>query len=253
MHKLTGPHPLFLISYECILWKRIHEGVLKMKLSQAKLAKYMDHTMLKPDATADMIDQTIAEARHYNTASVCVNPYWVHRVHEGLAGTTVNTCTVVGFPLGATSTASKVFETKQALTDGADEIDMVINIGELKSGHDQAVEHDIRAVAEATHAHGKLLKVIIETCLLTDAEKVKACQLVVKAGADFVKTSTGFSTAGAKVADVKLMRQTVGPDFKIKAAGGIHSLAEAYAMIEAGANRLGVSAAVKILQEAAQQ
>lgn len=224
-----------------------------MKLSQAQLAKYMDHTMLKPAATPAMIDQTIAEAKQYNTASVCVNPYWVARVHAGLAGTTVNTCTVVGFPLGATTTASKVAETKQALADGADEIDMVINIGELKAGHDQAVEHDIRAVADVTHAQGKLLKVIIETCLLTDAEKVKACQLVVKAGADFVKTSTGFSTAGATVADVQLMRQTVGPDFKIKAAGGIHHLAEAYALIEAGANRLGVSAAVAILQEAANQ
>ena len=222
-----------------------------MKLTQAQLAKYMDHTMLKPEATAEMIDKTVAEARKYNTASVCINPYWVKRVHEGLAGTDINTCTVIGFPLGATSTASKVFETKQAIEDGADEIDMVI--GELKGGNDQAVEDDIRAVAEATHEKGKLLKVIIENCLLTDEEKTRASKLTVKGGADFVKTSTGFSTSGAKVEDVKLMREAVGPDFKIKAAGGIHSLAEAYAMIEAGANRLGVSASVKILEEAAKQ
>lgn len=145
-----------------------------MKLTQAQLAKYMDHTMLKPEATAEMIDKTVEEARKYNTASVCINPYWVKRVHEGLEGTDVNTCTVIGFPLGATSTASKVFETKQAIADGADEIDMVINIGELKGGNDQAVEDDIRAVAEATHAEGKLLKVIIENCLLTDEEKKRA-------------------------------------------------------------------------------
>ena len=222
-----------------------------MKLTQAQLAKYMDHTMLKPEATAEMIDKTVEEARKYNTASVCINPYWVKRVHEGLEGTDVNTC--IGFPLGATSTASKVFETKQAIADGADEIDMVINIGELKGGNDQAVEDDIRAVAEATHAEGKLLKVIIENCLLTDEEKKRASKLTVKGGADFVKTSTGFSTSGAKAQDVKLMREAVGPDFKIKAAGGIHSLAEAYDMIEAGANRLGVSASVKILEEAAKQ
>ncbi len=224
-----------------------------MKLTQAQLAKYMDHTMLKPEATADMIDKTVAEARKYNTASVCINPYWVKRVHEGLQGTDINTCTVIGFPLGATSTASKVFETKQAIEDGADEIDMVINIGELKGKNDQAVEDDIRAVAEATHKKGKLLKVIIENCLLTNEEKTRACKLTVKGGADFVKTSTGFSTSGAKAQDVKLMREAVGPDFKIKAAGGIHSLAEAYDMIEADANRLGVSASVKILEEAAKQ
>lgn len=224
-----------------------------MKLTQAQLAKYMDHTMLKPEATAEMIDKAIAEARKYNTASVCINPYWVKRTHEGLKGTDINTCTVIGFPLGATSTASKVFETQKAIEDGADEVDMVINIGELKGGHDQAVEDDIHAVAEAAHEKGKLLKVIIENCLLTDDEKRRACQLTVKGGADFVKTSTGFSTSGAKAEDVKLMREAVGPDFKIKAAGGIHSLKEAYSMIEAGANRLGVSASVQILEEAAKQ
>lgn len=220
-----------------------------MKLSTAQLAKYMDHTMLKPDATEAMIDQTIQEAIKYNTASVCVNPYWVKKVSVALAETTVNPCAVIGFPLGANATSIKVAETNQVIDDGATEVDMVINIGELKAGHDEVVAADIQAVAEATHAKGALLKVIIENCLLTDDEKVRACQLTVQAGADFVKTSTGFSKWGAKVEDVKLMRQTVGPDFKIKAAGGIHSLAEAEAMIDAGADRLGVSASVAILKE----
>ncbi|GKT03539.1 deoxyribose-phosphate aldolase [Furfurilactobacillus entadae] len=224
-----------------------------MKLTQAELAKYMDHTMLKPEATEAMIDRTIAEAREYNTASVCINPYWVKRVHEGLAGTDVATCTVIGFPLGANTTAVKVFETNDSIDDGADEVDMVINIGELKSNHDDVVLADIKAVADATHAKGKLLKVIIENALLTDDEKRRASELTVKGGADFVKTSTGFSTFGARVQDVELMRKAVGPDFKIKAAGGIHSLADAYNMIEAGANRLGVSASVAILKEAAEQ
>lgn len=223
-----------------------------MSLTVAELAKYMDHTLLKPEATADQIEQTIQEAIKYNTASVCVNPYWVKKVHDELEGTTVNTCTVVGFPLGATSTQSKVDETKTALKDGADEIDMVINIGELKAGHDDAVQADIKAVADATHEAGKLLKVIIETALLTDEEKTRASQLTVAGDADFVKTSTGFSTSGAKAEDVKLMREAVGPDFKIKAAGGMHSLADALSMIDAGADRLGVSASVQILEEAKQ-
>ncbi|GEK27913.1 deoxyribose-phosphate aldolase [Furfurilactobacillus siliginis] len=224
-----------------------------MKLSVEELAKYMDHTMLKAEATEAMIDETIAEARDNNTASVCINPYWVSRVHAGLAGTDIATCTVIGFPLGANTTAVKVFETNEAIDNGADEIDMVINIGELKSNHDDIVEADIKAVADATHAKGKLLKVIIENALLTDDEKRRASELTVKGGADFVKTSTGFSTSGAKVEDVKLMRATVGPDFKIKAAGGIHTLEDAYGMIEAGANRLGVSASVEILKEAKAQ
>ncbi|HAT55022.1 MAG TPA: deoxyribose-phosphate aldolase [Lactobacillus sp.] len=221
-----------------------------MTLTVAQLAKYMDHTMLKPEATAAMIDKTIAEARKYNTASVCINPYWVARVHKGLADTDIATCTVIGFPLGASTTATKVFETNDALENGADEIDMVINIGELKSNDDDAVLADIKAVADATHAKGKLLKVIIENALLTDEEKRRASELTVKGGADFVKTSTGFSTSGAKAEDVRLMRETVGPDFKIKAAGGMHTLADALAMIDAGANRLGVSASVAILEEA---
>ena len=221
-----------------------------MKLNRNQLAKYLDHTMLKPDATVAMIDQTVDEAIKYQTASVCINPYWVKRVHQKLAGTGINTCTVIGFPLGATSTASKVFEVRQAIEDGADELDMVINIGELKAKHDDAVMADIRAVADEVHSHQRVLKVIIETALLNEEEKQRACKLTVAGQADFVKTSTGFSTSGAQVTDVELMNQTVGDQIKIKAAGGIHSYDEAMAMIDAGADRLGVSASVKILQEA---
>lgn len=221
-----------------------------MKLNRNQLAKYLDHTMLKPDATVAMIDQTVDEAIKYQTASVCINPYWVKRVHQKLAGTGINTCTVIGFPLGATSTASKVFEARQAIEDGADELDMVINIGELKAKHDDTVMADIRAVADEVHSHQRVLKVIIETALLNKEEKQRACKLTVAGQADFVKTSTGFSTSGAQVTDVELMKQTVGDQIKIKAAGGIHSYDEAMAMIDAGADRLGVSASVKILQEA---
>lgn len=220
-----------------------------MNLTQSQLAKYMDHTLLKADATLDGIDRVVAEAKQFGCASVCANPFWVPYVARLLDGSGVATCTVVGFPLGASSTASKVFETTDAIANGADEIDMVINIGELKAGHAELVREDIRAVAEATHAGGKLLKVIIECCLLTDDEKRLACLLCAEAGADFVKTSTGFSTGGATVADVALMRECVGPDFGVKAAGGIRTLADAYAMIEAGASRLGVSAAASILAE----
>lgn len=220
-----------------------------MHLTRASLAKYMDHTLLKPEATAPDIDRIVAEARQFGTASVCVNPYWVARVAAGLAGSGVKTCTVIGFPLGATSTASKVAETRDATAHGAQEIDMVINIGELKSGNDDAVRSDISAVANAAHEAGALLKVIIETCLLSDEEKRRACKLSVAGGADFVKTSTGFSTGGATTADITLMRETVGPELGVKASGGIRTLEAAEAMIEAGATRLGVSAAVSILEE----
>ena len=222
-----------------------------MELTQAELAKYMDHTMLKADATAKTIDRVVAEARQYGTASVCVNGYWVPRVAAGLAGSDVKTCAVIGFPLGAMSTAAKIAEAADVVAAGAQEVDMVINVGELKAGNNDAVRADIAAVAAATHEGGAILKVIIECCLLTEAEKVRASRLTVEGGADFVKTSTGFSTGGATVEDVALMRQTVGPDFGVKAAGGIHTLVEAYAMIEAGATRLGVSAAVSILKELA--
>lgn len=220
-----------------------------MHLTRASLAKYMDHTLLKPEATAADIDRVVAEARQYGTASVCVNPYWVARVAAGLSGSGVKTCTVIGFPLGATSTASKVAETRDATAHGAQEIDMVINIGELKAGNDDAVRSDISAVANAAHEAGALLKVIIETCLLSDEEKRRACELSVAGGADFVKTSTGFSTGGATTADITLMRETVGPELGVKASGGIRTLEAAEAMIEAGATRLGVSAAVSILEE----
>lgn len=220
-----------------------------MHLTRASLAKYMDHTLLKPEATAADIDRIVSEARQYGTASVCVNPYWVARVAAGLADSGVKTCTVIGFPLGATSTASKVAETRDATAHGAQEIDMVINIGELKSGNDDAVRSDISAVANAAHEAGALLKVIIETCLLSDEEKRRACKLSVAGGADFVKTSTGFSTGGATTADITLMRETVGPELGVKASGGIRTLEAAEAMIEAGATRLGVSAAVSILEE----
>lgn len=208
--------------------------------------KYIDHTLLKPESTQTQIDKLLAEAKEYDFASVCVNPTWVNYSAKVLADSDVKVCTVVGFPLGATTPAVKAFETKDAIANGADEIDMVINIGALKSGNFDLVEEDIRAVVEA--ANGKLVKVIIEACLLTEEEKVTACELSVKAGADFVKTSTGFSTGGATVADVALMRQTVGPNIGVKAAGGARSLADAQAFIEAGATRLGTSSGVAIIQ-----
>lgn len=220
-----------------------------MKLSNTELAQYMDHTLLKPEATQTQIETVIEEARQYNTASLCINPYWVKLAAQQLAQSSVKVCTVIGFPLGANATATKVFETQTAIQDGAQEIDMVINIGALKQQQNLAVSDDIMAVAKVVHENDALLKVIIETALLTDEEKRRACQLAVAAGTDFVKTSTGFSTAGATVADVKLMRQTVGPKIGVKASGGIHSVQEAYDMIEAGATRLGVSASVTILTE----
>lgn len=207
--------------------------------------RYIDHTLLKPESTQTQIDKLIAEAVEYQFASVCVNPTWVSYAAKALKGTEVNVCTVIGFPLGANTSSVKAFETKDAVANGADEIDMVINIGQLKSGQYDAVEADIRAVVEASG--DKLVKVIIETCLLTDGEKVKACQLAIAAGADYVKTSTGFSTAGANIADVTLMRKTVGPNIGVKAAGGTRSYADAEAFIKAGATRIGTSAGVAIV------
>lgn len=212
-----------------------------------KLNKYIDHTLLKQDATEEQIDRLLSEAKDYDFASVCVNPCWVAHAKSGLAADTeVKVCTVVGFPLGATTSAVKAFETKEAIQNGADEIDMVINVGAIKSGNADLVESDIRAVVEASG--DKLVKVIIEACLLTDEEKVLACQLAQKAGADFVKTSTGFSTGGATLPDVKLMRQTVGPEMGVKAAGGARSYADAVAFVEAGATRIGTSSGVAILK-----
>lgn len=220
-----------------------------MNLNKRELAAYMDHTLLKADATPEQIDAVVAEAIELHTASVCVNGCWVARVAAALKETDVATCAVIGFPLGAMSTNAKVQETVDAVRNGAQEIDMVINIGELKAGNDDAVRQDIAQVADACHEGNALLKVIIECCLLTDEEKVRACQLSVDAHADFVKTSTGFSTHGATVEDVALMRKTVGDACGVKAAGGIRTLDCALAMIEAGANRLGVSAAPAILAE----
>lgn len=214
-----------------------------------KINKYIDHTLLKANATTAQITTLCQEAKQYNFASVCVNTCNVPLCAKLLEGTDVDVCCVVGFPLGAMSTAAKAFETKQAILDGANEIDTVINIGAAKEGNWSLVEEDIRAVVEA--AEGKTVKVIIETCLLTDEEKVKACQASVAAKATFVKTSTGFSTAGATVEDVRLMKETVAGKALVKAAGGIRCYQDALAMIEAGADRLGCSAGVKIMEELA--
>lgn len=207
--------------------------------------QYIDHTLLKPESTQEQIDHLLSEAVEYQFASVCVNPTWVAHCAKTLASTGVKVCTVVGFPLGANTSSVKAFETKDAIANGADEIDMVINVGQLKSGQYEVVKADIRAVVEASQ--DKLVKVIIETCLLTNDEKVKACQLAVSAGADFVKTSTGFSAAGATVEDIVLMRETVGPNIGVKAAGGARSYEDAEAFIEAGATRIGTSSGVAIV------
>jgi deoxyribose-phosphate aldolase len=210
------------------------------------VAKMIDHTLLKADATKDQIEKICAEAKEYNFASVCVNPTWVKRSSDLLNGTEVKVCTVIGFPLGASTPETKAFETKNAIENGATEVDMVINIGALKGGDNELVERDIRAVVDA--AKGKALtKVIIETCLLTEEEKVRACELSVKAGADFVKTSTGFSTGGATAEDIALMRKTVGPDIGVKASGGVRSAEDAQKMIEAGATRIGASSGAAIV------
>lgn len=211
-----------------------------------KLNKYIDHTLLKPDASQEQIETLIEEAKKYDFASVCVNPTWVNFAAQALKATDVKVCTVIGFPLGANTPELKAFETSDAIRNGANEIDMVINIGALKSQNFDLVEKDIRAVVEA--AKGTLVKVIIETCLLTDDEKVKACQIAQKTGADFVKTSTGFSTGGATVRDVALMRKTVGPDMGVKASGGARSYEDALAFIEAGATRIGASSGVAIME-----
>lgn len=211
------------------------------------LARMIDHTLLKADATKDEVMKLLEEAKKYQFASVCINPTWVKTAAEFLKETPeVKVCTVIGFPLGATTSEVKAFETQNAIDNGATEVDMVINIGALKDGQYDLVEKDIKAVVEA--AKGKALtKVIIETCLLTEEEKVKACELAVKAGADFVKTSTGFSTGGATVEDVALMRKTVGPEIGVKASGGVRSLEDAEAVVKAGANRIGASSGVKII------
>ncbi|MDR4945792.1 deoxyribose-phosphate aldolase [Neobacillus cucumis] len=206
----------------------------------------IDHTLLKADATREDILKIVHEAKEYLFASVCVNPTWVKTAAELLADTPeVKVCTVIGFPLGASTSETKAFETKNAIENGADEVDMVINIAALKDHEDELVARDIRAVVEAAKDKA-LVKVIIETCLLTNEEKVRACELAVKAGADFVKTSTGFSTGGATAEDIRLMRQIVGPDIGVKASGGVRSREDALAMVEAGATRIGASSGVSI-------
>ena len=210
-----------------------------------KPSKYIDHTQLKPEAGKEKILALCAEAAEYDFASVCVNPCWIETASEALKGTDVKVCTVIGFPLGAMTTAAKVFETKDAIEKGAEEIDMVINVGMLKDGNDEYVINDIRSVKEA--CGNLILKVILETCLLTDEEKVRACRDAEAAGADFVKTSTGFSTAGATIEDVKLMRASVSEKVKVKAAGGIRDKETFEKMIEAGAERIGTSAGKKLI------
>lgn len=214
------------------------------------VAQYIDHTLLKPEATRAEVERLCEEARNYGFASVCVNPTWVKECAFRLYGSPVKVCTVVGFPLGATLPDVKAYETRRAIFDGATEIDMVINVGALKSGDDATVKRDICAVVDAAHEACAIVKVILETALLTDEEKVRACQLAREAGADFVKTSTGFSKGGATVADIELMRRTVGEEVGVKAAGGVKDLAAAREMIAAGATRIGASAGVRIVQEA---
>jgi deoxyribose-phosphate aldolase len=210
------------------------------------IAAYIDNTLLKADATPEMIERICAESVELKTASVCVNPAYVPLVKKCLEGSGVKTCCVIGFPLGMNATRVKAFEAAAAVEDGAEELDMVINVGMLKAGNAAYVKDDIKAVVDA--AKGRLVKVIIETCLLTDEEKVLACELAKEAGADFVKTSTGFSTAGANAHDIALMRKTVGPEMGVKASGGVRDYAFAMELINAGASRIGASSGKKIAE-----
>ncbi len=212
------------------------------------LAKMIDHTLLKPDATPDQVAQLCFEARKYGFASVCINPTWVKLCAQLLQGSPVKVCTVIGFPLGATAPEVKAFETQNAIDNGANEIDMVINVGALKARDLEAVAKDIRGVVNAAHAREAIVKVIIEAVLLTDEEKTIACLLSKEAGADFVKTSTGFASGGATVHDVALMRRVVGAEMGVKAAGGVRTYEDAENMIKAGATRIGASAGIKIVQ-----
>lgn len=228
----------------------VSEHTLNMKA--AEMAQYIDHTLLKPEATPSAFDQLCEEARQYGFKAVCVNSGWVAYVAEKLKGTEIAVCSVVGFPLGAMHQRGKAFEARKAVEFGARELDMVMNIGALKAGDLNTVGEDILAVRHEAK-HPTLLKVIIETCLLNDAEKIKACEIALKAGADFVKTSTGFSTGGATVEDVALMRKTVGPEIGVKASGGIKDFETAATMIAAGATRIGAGAGVEIVNGAAER
>lgn len=210
-------------------------------------ASMIDHTLLKAEATKEQIEKLCAEAKEFGFASVCVNPTWVKYCSELLQNSDVLVCTVIGFPLGANTSAVKAFEAKDAIENGAQEVDMVINIGALKDRNYEQVQADIAAVVEAAKGSA-IVKVIIETCLLTEEEKVKACELSVAAGADYVKTSTGFSTGGATAEDIALMRKTVGPELGVKASGGVRSLEDMQKMVEAGATRIGASSGVAIMK-----
>ncbi|NWL34951.1 deoxyribose-phosphate aldolase [Paenarthrobacter nitroguajacolicus] len=212
------------------------------------IASYIDHTLLKPEASQADVLKVCAEAVEYKFKSVCVNPVWVKTVTKALKGSGVLTCSVIGFPLGATPSDVKAFEARGAVLDGADEIDMVINMASARANDKGALVDDIRAVSEVVHAGEAILKVIIETSMLTDEQKVIACEAAVEAGADFVKTSTGFNGGGATVEDVALMRKTVGPEVGVKASGGVRSLADAQAMIAAGATRIGASSGIAIVK-----
>src|SRR5580704_4725898 len=223
---------------------------MTMPPTESEIARLIDHTLLKPDATQNEIAKLCAEALQYHFASVCVNPWNVAQAAEILRGSDVKVCTVAGFPLGATLPEVKVFEAQKSIERGAQEIDMVINIGALKSGRVGAVEADIHGVVAASHHGHAICKVIIETCLLTREEKIQASLAAQSAGADFVKTSTGFSTAGATAEDVRLIRETIGPSTGIKAAGGVRTLEDLLKMVEAGATRIGASAGVKIVEQA---
>lgn len=218
-----------------------------MEYSKYELAQFMDHTLLKADATKEQLQKLCEEAKKYHTYSVCINPSNLEAAKACLAGSDVKLCTVVGFPLGQMTSEAKAFETAEAVFNGADEIDMVINVGKVKDKDYDYVREDIQGVVNA--AQGKVTKVILETCLLDPEEIVEVCKIAKASGADFVKTSTGFSTGGATLENVRLMRQTVGEDMGVKASGGIRTLADALAMIDAGASRLGVSASAKIIEE----
>jgi len=220
-------------------------------LSAPGIAALIDHTLLKPESTAGQIEQLCAEAAEHHFGAVCVNACWVALAARKLAGTEVKVGATIGFPWGTSSTAAKVAETRQAIADGAREVDMVLAYGKLKSGDYAAVAEDIREVVRLAHKHDVLVKVILETSMLTQDEKITACMLAKQAGADFVKTSTGFQGGGATAEDIALMRAVVGPDLGVKASGGVRSLADAKKMIAAGATRIGTSAGIKIVQEAA--
>ena len=212
------------------------------------LNKYFDHTLLKPEATNEQIDELCEEAAKYDFYSVCVNTCYVARCYDNLKETDVKVAAVIGFPLGACTTQSKVFEAQEAFMDGAAEVDMVLNVGKFRSGDNDYIRDDIRAVVDAARSFGGVVKVILETCLLTETEIVEACKLSMEAGADFVKTSTGFNSGGAKEEDVALMKQTVGDHISVKASGGIRDYETCMKMIEAGADRIGASASVKIME-----